>query len=149
MAAPDIGYLLNKATRHLRLGFAASLSEVGLRPQQAAALMALGRSGQGRLTPSQLAEAIDVDAPTASGLLDRLERDGWIASEPNPADGRSRFAVLTRKATDVLPAVIRSAAAVSDAALACFTAEEASELERLLWKLCESDATQLRQGGSE
>ncbi len=140
MAPQDIGYLLNKATRQFRLGFAARLAETGLRPQQAAALMAIGRSSEGRLTPSQLAESIDMDAPTATGLLDRLVRDGWIESMPNPDDGRSRLVALTEKGAEVLPAVLRSAGDVSDSATACLTTDEAQELQRLLKRLCEHAA---------
>lgn len=146
MASPDIGYLLNRATRQFRLGFASRLVEVGLRPQQAAALMAISRSAGGRLTPSQLADAIDADAPTTSGLLDRLARDGWVASGPNPDDGRSRIVVLTEKATGVLPAVFQSAGAVSAEATACFTPEEARTLELLLSRICEHGAADPTKG---
>ncbi len=140
MTSPDVGYLLNRAARRFRLGFASRLSEFGLRPQQAAALMAIGRSDGARLTPSQLADAIDVDQPTVSGLLDRLTRDGWIASIPNPDDGRSRFVVLTAKAESVLPSVLRAAGETSTEATACFTTGEAETLERLLLRLCEQGA---------
>ena len=78
------------------------------------------------MTPSQLADAIDTDAPTTSGLLDRLVRDGWVVSTPNPDDGRSRLVVLTERATDVLPSVLRSAGEVSDEAMACLTPDEAT-----------------------
>lgn len=142
MSPSDVGYLLNKATRQFRLRFASSIARVGLRPQQAAALMAIVRSDDGRLTPSQLADAIDMDAPTTTGLLERLERDGWIATMPNPDDGRSRLVALTEKATDVLPSLFQSAGAVSDEAMACLTSGEARELERLLLMLCEHGARQ-------
>lgn len=140
MTTSDIGFLLNKASRQFRLGFASRLAGIGLRPQQAAALMAIGRSADGRLTPSQLASAIDTDAPTASGLLDRLVRDGWIEFTSNPDDGRSRLVSLTDKAVDVLPAVVQSAHEVSDEAMACFTTDEAHALEGLLSRLCEQGA---------
>jgi len=137
MTSADIGFLLNKATRRFRLDLAERLTHMGLRPQQAAALMAIGRSAEGRLTPRQLADAIDTDAPTVSGLIDRLERDEWVASTPNPDDGRSRLISLTPKAEDVLPMVLRSAGEVSEAAIACLTGEEARTLELLLTRLCE------------
>jgi len=140
VTSSDIGYLLNRATRQFRLRFANRLAEMGLRPQQAAALMAIGRSAEGRLTPSQLADAIDMDAPTVSGLLDRLMRDGWIASTPNPDDGRSRLVGLTAKAADALPEVLRSAGEVSDEAIGCFTPDEARAFELLLTRLCEHGA---------
>jgi len=149
VAPPDIGYLLNKAARQVRLGLASRLAESGLRPQQAAALMAIGRSAGQRLTPSQIADAIDMDAPTASGLLGRLARDGWIASIPNARDGRSRFVVLTDKATAALPTVLQAAHAVSDDAMACFSPEEARSLEQLLSRLCESATPTGHAGGDE
>lgn len=144
----DIGYLLNKATRQLRLGFADRLAEMGLRPKQAAAIMAIGRNADRRLTPSQLADAIDMDGPTVSGLIDRLTRDGWIASAQNPDDGRSRFVVLTAKAEDALPAVLRCADDVSEKAMACFAPDEALTLERLLSRLCEHGAGTSSHRGS-
>lgn len=136
MSSSDIGYLLNKATRQFRLGFAGRLADIGLRPQQAAALMAIDRSAERRLTPSQLADAIDIDGPTASGLLVRLERDGWTESVPNQSDGRSRLIVLTDKAAQVLPSVFSAASNVSNEAMACLTSDEAQTLEVLLSKLC-------------
>lgn len=140
MPSSDIGYLLNKATRQFRLEFANRLAEIGLRPQQAAALMAIGRSAVGQLTPRQLADAIDMDAPTVSGLLDRLVRDGWVASTPNPEDGRSRRVALTEKATEVLPSIFESADGVSEEALACLAPDETRTLEKLLLRLCEYGA---------
>lgn len=137
MPALDLGFLLNQATRQFRLSLASRLAESGLRPQQAAALMALGHSSDGRLTPSQLAGAIGIDAPTTSGLLRRLARDGWIASTPNPQDRRSRFVVLTPKAEQALPAVLQFAGEVSAEATACLSPDEARELARLLSRLCE------------
>lgn len=149
VTSSDIGYLLNKATRQFRLGFANRLAQTGLRPQQAAALVAVGRSSEGRLTPSQLADAIDMDAPTTSGMLDRLVRDGWIASTPNPDDGRSRFIVLTETAADVLPSVLQSAEDVSREATACLTADEVQTLELLLSRLCAHGAGGPNRRGSQ
>jgi len=40
------------------------------------------------LLPSQLADKTELDRPTATGLLDRLERDGWIERHTEPSDRR-------------------------------------------------------------
>jgi len=74
-------------------------------------------------------------------------RDGWVASSPNPDDGRSRIVALTDKATGVLPAVFQFAAAVSAEATACFTPEEARTFELLLSRLCEHGAADPSKGG--
>lgn len=146
MTSSDIGYLLNQATRRFRLGFAERLAGKGLRPQQAAALMALDRSADGCLTLGRLADAIGADAATTSGLLDRLGRDGWIEVIANPDDGRSRLAVLTPKAADALPWVQRCAGEVTHEALACLSDDEARTLERLLTRICEHGSHSTEDG---
>lgn len=147
MTSPDLGHLLNKAARQLRLGFAERLSQMGLRPQQAAALMAIARSADGQLTPGQLADAIDMDAPTMSGLLDRLARDGWVESTSNPQDRRSRLVGLTPKAAQALPAVLLAARTASDDAVACLASDELDLLVGLLSRICGQGAAGLEGGG--
>jgi DNA-binding MarR family transcriptional regulator len=137
----DIGYLLNKATRQFRLRLGDSLADAGLTPQQAAVLMAVARSDSGRLTPGSIAEAIDTDAATTSGLLDRLSRDGWLDAVPNPDDGRSRLIGLTVKAEAALPGVMAAADAVSTRGTAHLTATERETLGHLLARLCETEET--------
>lgn len=129
---PDIGYLLNRATRHARLRLAARLADLELRPQQGAVLMAIAQSEEGRLTPRQIAEAIDTDAPTTSGLLERLQRDGWVRSEPNPHDGRSRLIFLAEKGQAVMPSVIEAAHSVSHEVTSGMTSREVLLLGQLL-----------------
>jgi len=137
----DIGYLLNKATRQFRLQLGDSLADTHLTPQQAAVLMAIARSDAGRLTPRSIAEAIDTDAATTSGLLDRLTRDGWLGAVPNPDDGRSRLIGLTAKAEAAIPGVTAAAEAVSARATAHLTSTERETLGRLLARLCETKHT--------
>jgi MarR family transcriptional regulator for hemolysin len=141
MKHSDIGYLLNRATRQFRLRLGDSLADTGLTPQQAAVLMAIARSTEGRLTPSAVADAVDTDAATTSGLLDRLTRDEWIASEPNPDDGRSRLVGLTDRSSQTLPAVMAAANAVSAEATACLSPDEVETLANLLHRICQPEAT--------
>lgn len=144
MPHSDIGYLLNRATRHVRLRLAEAIAETGLTPQQAAVLLALSHSPECRLTPLAVAHAVGSDAASTSGLLDRMGRAGWVSSEPNPADGRSRYVVLTEQARAVLPQVIDSAAATSARATRDLTESERDTLAGLLQRIgrdSSSDAT--------
>jgi DNA-binding MarR family transcriptional regulator len=50
------------------------------------------------LLPSQLAKKVEMDRATTTGLLDRLERDGWIERLPDTRDRRAHRIHLTRKA---------------------------------------------------
>ena len=146
----DIGYLLNKTTRLLRLRLAEALADTGLTPQQAAVLLAIGRSIDGRLTPRSIAESVDTDQATTSGLLERLTRDGWLRSEPHPDDGRSRLMGLTEKAEQALPTVLAAADQVSREATASLSADEVRELRELLGRLYSDVAgeTPARKEGS-
>jgi DNA-binding MarR family transcriptional regulator len=47
----------------------------------------------GPLSPTALARRAEVHPATMTGILDRLERDGWVARERDPSDRR---AVLVR-----------------------------------------------------
>jgi DNA-binding MarR family transcriptional regulator len=131
----DIGYLLNRATRQFRMRFAERLADAGLRPQQAAVLMAVSAARGGRLTPSAVATAIDSDAATTTELLKRMVRDGWLLREPNPADGRSSLLALSDRARDAIPGVARVAEAVSAEAVADLSAAERETLAELLQRL--------------
>lgn len=146
MGHSDIGYLLNRATRQFRRELGDALGEIGLRPQQAAALIAIAGGGEGRMAPSVVAESIDTDAATTSGLLDRLVRDGWVTSGPNPNDGRSRLFELTDKAKQTLPQVMSRAHAVSAKATACLTSEELETLRHLLLRLSAEDRVMCGKG---
>jgi DNA-binding MarR family transcriptional regulator len=42
----------------------------------------------GPLKPTELARRAGLHAATVTGVLDRLERAGWVAREPDPADRR-------------------------------------------------------------
>lgn len=132
---PDLGYLLNRAARRLRLSLGEALADTGLRPQQAAVLIALAHSDGAPMTPSAIALSIETDAATTSGLLERLVRDGWLASAPNPDDRRSRLFFLTEKASAILPQVFEAAGGVSADALQGFTDAETKTLKSLLNRL--------------
>ncbi|CAN5838890.1 MarR family transcriptional regulator [soil metagenome] len=52
---------------------------------------------EGTLSQSELAERMRIDAPTLAGILDRMERDGWLARETCSADRRKKHLRLTEK----------------------------------------------------
>lgn len=46
-------------------------------------------AGHGPLSPSALARRAGLHPATMTGILDRLERSGWVARERDPADRRA------------------------------------------------------------
>lgn len=145
----DIGYLLNKVTRRFRLRLADALADTGLTPQQAAVLMVIARTTGGRLTPRAIADSIDTDQATTSGLIERLTRDGWLVAEPNPGDGRSRLIGLTEKAQSSLPQVYSAADRVSSEATSVLSASEVEMLSELLGRLSGTEAATTGRAGTQ
>jgi MarR family transcriptional regulator for hemolysin len=45
----------------------------------------------GELSQSELAERMSIEAPTLVGVLDRMERDGWIERVPAESDRRKKL----------------------------------------------------------
>lgn len=89
----------------------------------------------GPRTPAELADAAGVTRATMTGLIDTLERDGYVVREPDPSDRRMLLVRLTRKAENFLarflPVHFRGASEVMGA----LTESERKTLVRLLGKI--------------
>ncbi|WP_218011095.1 MarR family transcriptional regulator [Herbidospora mongoliensis] len=71
-----------------------------LRPVDRDCLYLISRHGP--MTPSALAKLTGLHPATMTGVLDRLEKSGWIARERDPQDRR---AVLIRPLGDRVPEI--------------------------------------------
>ncbi len=49
------------------------------------------------ISQAKLAEIIEVEPMTLCRLLDRMEKNGWIARKPDPRDRRANCVILTDK----------------------------------------------------
>jgi DNA-binding MarR family transcriptional regulator len=86
----------------------------------------------GPLSPSALARSAGLHPATVTGILDRLERGGWVARERDPSDRR---AVLVRALRDRSTEVFRLYAGMNasmDQILAGYTADELDVLASFL-----------------
>lgn len=86
-------------------------------------------------TPAELAEAAGVTRATMTGLIDTLERDGFVVRRPDPADRRMMFVVLTPKAQQFLRKVLPGHFQLMAALLRPLTETERRTLGRLLGKI--------------
>src|SRR6059058_3648938 len=80
----------------------------------------------GPLSPSALARMAGLHPATITGILDRLERGGWIARERDPADRR---AVLVRIVRERLPDLQRLYAGMNRSMNEIYAGYDESELE--------------------
>lgn len=104
-------------------------------PSRAAKPAGADGCSDGPRTPAELADAAGVTRATMTGLIDTLERDGYVVREPDPSDRRMLSVRLTAKGEqflqDFLPGHFRIVAAV----MSTLSETERKTLVRLLVKV--------------
>jgi DNA-binding MarR family transcriptional regulator len=140
--------LLQQAAKQYRIRFARELRAHNLTPQQAAVIMAVSSAPGGALPPGCVADTVGADFATTTGLLQRLQRDGWLTSSPNPDDRRSRLVSLTPASRQAVPALRTIAEGVSAQATAVLSAAELDVLVSLLQRLIDQEAAAERIVGT-
>ncbi|MFD5214300.1 MarR family winged helix-turn-helix transcriptional regulator [Microbacterium sp. NPDC058345] len=94
-------------------------------------------AASGPLSVSGLAEAIGVDQPRASRLVQQGVDRGWVQREADPDDARRTRIALTDEGARLFRGVRGERRQALGRALAAFTDEESAELARLLTKLAD------------
>ncbi|HET7537739.1 MAG TPA: MarR family transcriptional regulator, partial [Candidatus Didemnitutus sp.] len=89
----------------------------------------------GPRTPAELADAAGVTRATMTGLIDTLERDGFVKREPDPVDRRMMSVRLTAKAEKFLQDFLPGHFKVTSSLMATLTESERKALVRLLTKI--------------
>lgn len=98
-AAPDLMFLLNRASHALMAEHAAGLAEVGISPRAHCVLL---KARPGGLTQRRLGELCGVDKTTMVVTLDQLEAAGLARRLPSPTDRRARLVEVTPEGERVL-----------------------------------------------
>lgn len=97
----------------------------------------------GPRTPAELADAAGVTRATMTGLVDTLERDGYVKREPDPADRRTISVRLTPKGETFLNDFLPGHFKVIAGLMAPLSETERKTLVRLLGKI-QQQASALR-----
>ena len=85
----SIGYLLCTVWRGLENSLNEELRQHGVTYRQWQVLAWLALLGEAM--QNQLAERMGIESATLVGVLDRMERDGWIGRHPHPTDRRKKI----------------------------------------------------------
>lgn len=87
---------------------------------------------EGELTQVALAERMRIEAPTLAGILDRMERDGWLQRRECPGDRRKKLLSPTPRVAPVWETIAEAARRVRARAARGLTAEQVQGLNAML-----------------
>lgn len=134
MSKPRLIYLLNSAQRHLLQWMAAHQASHVQTPSpttsQGGLLFVMEKSDG--ITMGQLAQALDIEAPGISGLVQRTEALGWVKRRPCPDDGRTQRVWLTPKGHQQIPLLKQALARINAQLTSGFTDAELHTVARWL-----------------
>ncbi len=91
-----IGFLISDVARLMRTAFDRRVRKLGLTRSQWLAINRLHR--RPGATQSELAEMLEIEKPTASRMVDRMQAKGWVERRPDGADRRVNRLYLTAEA---------------------------------------------------
>lgn len=102
---------------------------------KAATLMGADPCTCGPRTPAELAEGANVTRATMTGLIDTLERDGFVKREPDPVDRRMMSVRLTPKAEKFLREFLPGHFRTTSRLMSTLSETERKTLVKLLTKI--------------
>lgn len=136
--AEGLGHIcfnLGKVLRRIQAYYQQCLAPFGLTVSQFFVLGALyDRDG---VSFSELSERVAVDASTLTGIIDRMERNGFVERRPDPEDRRVVRIFLTPKAKEVATQVMPFADRLDANIRKLFPREQMEVFEAVLAKLAE------------
>lgn len=103
----SIGCWVVMTAQALRRALAAELAQEGITLRQWEVLAWI--SLEGELSQSELAERLGIEAPTLVGVLDRMERDGWLERYSCCVDRRKKRIRATDKAESLWSRMVECA----------------------------------------
>jgi MarR family transcriptional regulator, transcriptional regulator for hemolysin len=121
---PDsLGFLLTEVSRLMRNAVERRISDAGLEitSGEARALMHVAANEGARQTI--IAERMGVEPMTVCAYLDRLEKIGLVARQPDPADRRAKNVRTTDAADRMIAAIRKETSALFDSVQAGLDAE--------------------------
>jgi MarR family transcriptional regulator for hemolysin len=126
----SIGYWLTLTTQAYHRAVMEELAPQGITYRQSMVLGWLALEGE--LSQTELAAKLMVEPPTLVGILDRMERDGWIRRSGDKQDRRRKLIFPTPAAGPVWTKIVTAAKRVRARATHGMSAAQLSQLKRLL-----------------
>ena len=128
-----ICFSLSKISRKMSKIYREKLEEYGITQPQFFLLIAL--YDEDNILISKLAEKVSLDRATLTGILDRLERDGYVERVFSKNDRRAIYIKLTFKATNMENKLRAIYEKTNSAILSKLSKEEYDTFQKIIYKL--------------
>jgi len=129
------GHLIRRLSQQSNQVFQDEMKRLGadVTSVQFAAMQAIDL--QGEMEQSQIAQSIHYDKATIGGVIDRLEKRGWVGRKANPKDRRAKLVTLTKEGRQALQAITPAVKTLQDQILANLSSEERVLFVKLAQKI--------------
>lgn len=128
---------IQSVTKKLDQWYVRRFADLDLTQGEWAVLAALAKAGEAPLTPSQLADLTNVAPSSMTHRLDKMADRGLIVRRPDEANRTRTLISLTGAGWDLFSDSIRESNVVESDILRGLSADERSELARLLEQVIE------------
>lgn len=115
------------------------LERQGVTSAQAGVLNCIWSAPEAKTTPKEIGKNLHLEAPTVSGILDKMQKLELINREVSPSNRRVIFVTPTEKANKLKSSIERTTEEMNKQILKDFSLEEAEILKSLLIKLIHSE----------
>ncbi|REJ93710.1 MAG: MarR family transcriptional regulator [Planctomycetota bacterium] len=129
----SIGYWIMGASQEIQRALNEELAAQGITYRQWEVLALT--SVKGEQSQSELAEQMRLEAPTLVGVLDRMERDGWIVRVTDPKDRRRKIIRPTEQVAPAWSRMIECARRIRARATEGIDPEDLETVRRCLLKV--------------
>jgi MarR family transcriptional regulator for hemolysin len=126
----SVGYWICQASQVFQRAFNEELAPQGVTYRQAQVLGCLAL--EGRLSQTDLADRMRIEPPTLVGILDRMERDGWIRRSGDTADRRRKLIEPLAASKPAWTKIVATAKRVRARATRGMTSAQLAQLKKLL-----------------
>lgn len=130
-----IGYMIKMIDNTYKHEINQKLKDYGLTQTQSSLLLYLARNKDHEISQREIERFMDCTNPTITGILNRLEKNGFIIRKSSSKDARFKCVELSDKANQ-MHKEIREVLDMNEAhLLACLNENEREQLHDLLSKL--------------
>ncbi|MGI6110213.1 MAG: MarR family winged helix-turn-helix transcriptional regulator [Eubacteriaceae bacterium] len=147
MELKEFNFLLTAAQHNVFLYLKQELAPYDISPSQYSVLRVLWQTGIN--TPKKIAEKLNLETSTVSGILDRMEKKGLITREVGLRDRREVRITITPAGCRLERPVLDITGRVNDEILRNFSVAEQESLKCLLYSIIDTNYHTLKKAKAE